>query len=534
MRRRVAVTLAEVVTALGDDLASTFAALASGAAGFTTVRDFDVSLAVNDRAATWAARRSSGEMLTDLLRRIAAGRGPLVADRAYFAGTPDEPPPEVPDVVVRPGRAGAEAGGWDRVYTGACVSSSSALLDAAAAVAHGWCDRALVAAARSLDRETFHLFSAGGAMTREAVARPLTAQRSGVLLGEGAAVFLLTAEDSLDRGSPVAEISGWGRAGDGFHPFQPEPGGRGMARAFRQALEVAGLAAGQIGLVSVHGTATQLNDAAEVAALTEVFGDGKMPAAYGPKGALGHTLEAAGLVESALAVQSLVTGVIPPSPGVAPGSVPLADSVTRARKLEPGLDHVANLNLAFGGCNTVLILSRWHTGDARLRYPAPGAAGAAPLCLRASAGAELAPPPVPGFVKSGYPAAVHDAAGRCLAAAGLSEEERAATAVVVLAPLGDIETRAAVRASLDAGRRPPPPLFVQSAPSSVAGLIAREWGLAGGVNVIASDSALDDPRVRSMATELGTSERARAVLLIRHLPPSSGAPSRAEAALHCR
>jgi hypothetical protein len=528
------VTLVDAVTALGDDLASTFAALTDGATGFAAVKGFEVSIAVNDRAASWAGRRSACEVLTSLLRRAAAERGPLVVDRTYFAGTPDEPPPPVPDVVVRAGVPGGAAGGWDRVYTGACISSSSALIDAAAAIAHGWCDRVLVAAARALDRETFHVFSAGGAMTREAAMRPLTAQRSGVLLGEGAAIFLLQSEDSLGPDVPVAEISGWARTGDGFHPFQPDLAGRGMARAFRQALESAELAADQIGLVSVHGTATELNDAAEVAALTEVFGDGKIPAAYAPKGALGHTLEAAGLVESAVAVRSLITDVAPPTPGVVPDGDPLVESLTTVRAPEAGLIHVAKLNLAFGGCNTVVILSRWDAQRARARNWLPDAAGAMPLRVRARVGIDPDPPPVTGFIKSGYPAAVHDAAGRCLAAAGLSEQERAQTAVVVLAPLGDAETKAAVRAYLDAGRRPPPPLFVQSTPSSIVGLVAKKWHLGGGVNVIASTRALDDPQVAAMATELAASEHADAVLLVRHLPPSGRAPSRAEAALYSR
>jgi 3-oxoacyl-[acyl-carrier-protein] synthase II len=533
VRRRVAVTLVEAVTPLGDDLASTFAALADGKTGFTAVTGFEVSTAVNDKAAAWTARRSAGEALTAVLARVAAQRGPIVVDRAYFAGTPDESPPKVPDVVGRTGPEGGEEGGWDRVYTGACTSSSSALIDAAAAVAHGWCDRVLVAAARMLDRETFHVFSAGGAMTREAWMRPLTTQRSGVLLGEGAAVFVLESEEALGDGVPLAEISGWGRTGDAFHPFQPDPSGRGLAEALREALDAAELTPDRIGLVSVHGTGTELNDATEIAALTGVFGRAATPPVHAPKASLGHTLEAAGLVESAVAVRSLVCGVIPPTPGVLPDGDVLVDSVTTVRALEPGLSHLAKLNLAFGGCNTVVILSRWSDRTAPRAWPPDGSTGES-LRLRARVGTEPGPPPIQGFMRSGFPAAVYDAANRCLDAAGLSRQERTRTAVVVLTPRGDTETKAAVRACLDAGQRPPPPLFVQSTPPSIVGLIARKWHLGGGVNVVASERALDDPQIVGMATELAAAERATAVLLIRHLPPSGDAPSTAEAVLYSR
>jgi hypothetical protein len=135
-------------------------------------------------------------------------------------------------------------------------------------------------------------------------------------------------------------------------------------------------------------------------------------------------------------------------------------------------------------------------------------------------------------MRSGFPAALADAAERALVAADLSKHERARTAVLILTPRGDVETRAVVRAYLDAGRRPPPPLFVQSTPSSIGGLVASRWQLGGGVNVMATAARLDAPPVLAVVAETAAIDGAQAVLVLRHLPPGGGEPSRAEAAVY--
>lgn len=533
MSRPVAVTSVEAITSIGDDLDSTFASLVTGRAGFREVNRFDVTSAVNNRGAFRKDDAPAGELVRQLVERVigqvAAGRGPLAVDRAYFAGTPDEPAPALPDTVVRPGGGGREAGGWDRIYTGACVSSSSALVDAAAAIAYGWCTRVLVMAARVIDQGTFHVFSAGGAMTPEPVPRPLAAGRSGVLLGDGAAAFLLEAADAVAGRTPYLGLTGWARAGDGFHPFQPEPHGRGMVTAIERALELAGLDPDRVDHVSVHGTGTRLSDASEVAALATVFGgEGRVPPTFAPKSALGHTLEGAGLVEAALAARAITSGTLPPSLGIRAEDEPMFPGVIR--EAMPGRDptHVLNLNLAFGGCNTAIVLSRWAAVDNPAPPPAPLPAGE----RRAVVGPNPDAPVVPSFIESGFPPAVYDAAHRCLTSADLSPPERARTAVLVLTPDGDAETKAAVAAYLRAGRRIPPPLFVQSTPSSIVGRIARDWDLRGAINTVSTPRALDDPVVTEMVTEMAVTDGSSAVLVIRHLPATGGAPSTAEAAVY--
>jgi 3-oxoacyl-[acyl-carrier-protein] synthase II len=536
--RPVAVTAAGAITSIGDDLDTTFAGLAAGQTGFREVDRFDVSTAVNTRGAFRKDGAPAGELVRHVIESVAAGHGPLTVDRAYFAGTPDEPAPALPDTVVHTdGSGGREAGGWDRIYTGACVSSSSALVDAAAAIAHGWCTRVLVVAARVIDQGTFHVFSAGGAMTPEPVPRPLTVGRSGVLLGDGAAAFLLEATDALADRTPYVALTGWARAGDGFHPFQPEPHGRGMVTAIERALALAGPDAGRVDHVSVHGTGTGLSDAAEVAALATVFdGEDRIPPTCAPKSALGHTLEGAGLVEAALAARAITAGTLPPSLGIRTEDEVLFPGVTR--QAMPGRDpaHVLNLNLAFGGCNTAIVLSRWSAPDSPPSRPAPRPAPRPALRpageLRAVVGPNPDAPVVPSFIESRFPPAVYDAAHRCLTIADLSPPERARTAVLVLTPNGDGETRAVVASYLRAGRRIPPPLFVQSTPSSIVGRIARDWDLRGAINTVSTPRALDDPVVAEMVAEMAVTDGSRAVLVIRHLPATGDAPSTAEAAVY--
>lgn len=530
MRHRVVIAAADAITSIGDDLDATFTNLVAGRTSFTEVRRFEVSGAVNRLAALRSRERSSDELVAQLGLRI----GSVAVDRAYYAGSPDERPPSLPATVRRMSACDTEPGGWDRIYTGACVASSTALVDAATAVAYGWCRSVLVVAARRIDAGTFHAFSAGGAMTREVVPRPLTTNRSGVLLGDGAAALLLIADDALEAPGPYVELSGWGRAGDGFHACQPEPTGRGMVTAIRRALAVADLEAAAITHVSMHGTGTVLGDAAEAHALADVFGASTIPATHAPKSAVGHLLEASGLVEAAIATKAITASTVPPSLGIRPGDAPLFRGVT-TEATHADITHALSLNLAFGGCNTALLLSRWcpSKGGTADIYRDPPV-----LNLRTVARPESKPPTLPGFVESSFPHAMHDAAHRCLDAAGLTAQELAQTAVLLLVPNGDSETIAAVQRRLASGRRLPPSLFVQSTPSSIVGYIAHKWGLRGGTNVVSTTRALDDQHVVRMTAELAAADDASHILVVRFLPgdsnPLADGPGRAEAALHTR
>ena len=144
--------------------------------------------------------------------------------------------------------------------------------------------------------------------------RPFSADRSGMILGEGAAMLVLEPlEAALARGAqPIAEIVGFGMSADACHITQPSA--EGAARAMRMALRDAGLAPEQIGYINAHGTGTEANDHMESAAIRLVFGaHADKLAISSTKSMHGHTLGAAGAIEAAASALTLANGIIPPT-----------------------------------------------------------------------------------------------------------------------------------------------------------------------------------------------------------------------------
>src|SRR5271170_3213535 len=144
--------------------------------------------------------------------------------------------------------------------------------------------------------------------------RPFSLNRSGMILGEGAAMLTLEPlERALARGAkPLAEIVGFGMSADACHVTQPSA--EGAARAIRAAMRDGGLAPEQVGYINAHGTATEVNDRMEAAAIHAVFGDlaHALPVSS-TKSMHGHTLGAAGAIEAAATILALANGVLPPT-----------------------------------------------------------------------------------------------------------------------------------------------------------------------------------------------------------------------------
>jgi 3-oxoacyl-[acyl-carrier-protein] synthase II len=156
------------------------------------------------------------------------------------------------------------------------------------------------------------------ALSPSGISRPFDARRDGFVMGEGAGVLVLEdAEMAAARGATVlAEIAGYGSTTDAHHLTAPDPSGDPASRAIELALIDAGAEPAEIAYINAHGTSTQLNDAAETAAIKQALGD----AAYrvpisSTKSSLGHLLGAAGAVEAVATVRTLATGVIAPTLG---------------------------------------------------------------------------------------------------------------------------------------------------------------------------------------------------------------------------
>src|SRR5437773_9746587 len=150
----------------------------------------------------------------------------------------------------------------------------------------------------------------------EGASRPFDQGRDGFVIGEGAGVIVLEAlEHAEARGvEPLAELVGYGATADASHITLPAPGGIGAVRAARRALEKAGLSPDDVEHLNAHATSTPEGDAAELEAIRTIFGAraGEVSVTAN-KSMLGHSLGAAGAIESIATIQALRTGIIPPT-----------------------------------------------------------------------------------------------------------------------------------------------------------------------------------------------------------------------------
>jgi 3-oxoacyl-[acyl-carrier-protein] synthase II len=196
------------------------------------------------------------------------------------------------------------------------------------------------------------------ALSTSGVSRPFDAERDGFVMGEGAAVLVLEEwEHAVARGATIlGEIAGSGSNADAHHITAPSPGGVGAIACMRLALDEAGLSPADIAQVNAHGTSTPLNDAAEAAAITEVFGAGAVPV-VSTKGVTGHALGAAGALEAAASLLSIEHGLIPPTANTTAADPEMSIDlvVGEPRAWTPG--PVMSNNFGFGGHNGSVVIA---------------------------------------------------------------------------------------------------------------------------------------------------------------------------------
>jgi len=164
----------------------------------------------------------------------------------------------------------------------------------------------------------FACFNALQALSPTGTSRPFDARRDGFVMGEGAGMVVLEEADAATaRGATVlAELVGYGSTSDAFHLTAPEPTAGPASRAIELALNDAGATPAELDYVNAHGTSTQLNDAAETAALKLALGeDARRVPISSTKSSIGHLLGAAGAVEAVATIRTLITGVIAPTLG---------------------------------------------------------------------------------------------------------------------------------------------------------------------------------------------------------------------------
>jgi 3-oxoacyl-[acyl-carrier-protein] synthase II len=412
--RRVVVTGMGAVTALGPDVATTWAGLVAGRSGVGPIRGFDpsrlpcrIAAEVRDFDPLTVLDRKEARR-TDRYIAFALAAARQALDQAGLPGRLDGPLAERTGVILGSGLGGvatilegittALTRGPDRVSpflipygipnvgagqiaiavgalgpnfatVSACATGGHAIGEAAEIIRRGDADVMIAGGSEAGILEPFMAgFCAMRALSTRndnpsAASRPFDRQRDGFVMGEGAGVLVLEALDhALRRGAePLAELAGYGATADASHITLPAPGGSGAARAARRALAKAGLSPEAIDHVNAHATSTPEGDRAELEAIRSVFGaHAPRVAVTANKSMLGHTLGAAGAIEAIATVMTIRTGCIPPTinleePDEAAAGLDLVANVARRQEVRAALSNA----FGFGGQNAALIFTRW-------------------------------------------------------------------------------------------------------------------------------------------------------------------------------
>ena len=243
-----------------------------------------------------------------------------------------------------------------QVISNACASGTNAIGHAFECVRSGRYERILTGGYDALSELVFVGFDSLQASTPEKC-RPFDRDRTGMVLGEGAAILALENLDAARaRGARVlAEVTGYGMSTDNFHLTQPDPSGIGPRRAMERALDSAQISADAIDYINAHGTATPFNDAAEGKAISELFG--RVPVSS-TKSMMGHSLGAAGAVEVIVCLLALQHQFLPGNInfGAPDENIDLNVIANKARLA--ALRTVLSNSFGFGGTNASITIRK--------------------------------------------------------------------------------------------------------------------------------------------------------------------------------
>ncbi len=241
-----------------------------------------------------------------------------------------------------------------QIIANACASGTNAIGHAFNCVRSGRYQQVLAAGYDAISELVFVGFDSLQAATPDRC-RPFDRERSGLVLGEGAAVLALENFDAAQRrgATILAEVVGYGISTDNFHLTQPDPSGNGPRAAMEGALRSAGIGAAEIDYINAHGTATPFNDSSEGKAIAELF-DG-VPVSS-TKGMMGHSLGAAGAIEAVFSILALQHQFLPPNINFRQGDDGLDLNVVANQSRPAAIRAVLSNSFGFGGTNASVIL----------------------------------------------------------------------------------------------------------------------------------------------------------------------------------
>lgn len=402
-REDIVITGAGLVTSLGLDRESTWAAILRGECGVGPLQHVESVLdpdkgggeVKEPEGSSPAAAPREVRLLRRALDEALADAGiegtlPCAPDRCAIVlgtslhgmrhggaflrhGTTDSLTRFLAGATLAAATRGIHADGLRTTTCSACSSGLASIAAADTLLENGEADMVIAGGYDPISEYSYAGFNSMRLVSATQL-RPFAASRDGMKVAEGYAVVVLErAGDAAARGvHPLARIAGYGESCDAFHLSKPHPEGNGAAGAIRQAMGAANVEPDGIDMIVAHATATLDNDAAEHAALAQVFGDrlGETPV-VGFKSHLGHSLGAAGAVELVLSAMAMRDGVIPACANMKGEPIEFANlRVNVDAPQKKHLRHVLNTSLGFGGANMCMIISPAKSQGAPVRRPA--------------------------------------------------------------------------------------------------------------------------------------------------------------------
>ncbi len=404
---RVVVTGMGLLTPVGNDVASTWEALCGGVSGVGPITSYDTSrfrvhfgaeikgfdptlymdrkeirrtdpyaqfaVAATKQALAQAKLEITEDIADDVGVIIGSGVGGLVTMHnqfdVLFEKGPDRISPHFPNMIIVDGAPGiisimTGAKGPNMAIVSACATGGNSIGEAwetirrgdAKAMIAGGVEKGITPIAMA-SFENMHAISRRNDDPQGA-SRPFDKTRDGFVMGEGAGILIL--EDlnfARARGATIlAEIVGYGSTVDAYHVTEPAPGGAGLVRAMRRALQKAGLQPEQIDYINAHGTSTPFNDRTETQAIKTCFGDYayRLPVSS-IKSMIGHTFGASGAIGAIVSILTIMTGIIPPTINLHHPD-PACDLDYVPHKARHATIHTVMSNsMGFGGHNACLI-----------------------------------------------------------------------------------------------------------------------------------------------------------------------------------
>ena len=240
----------------------------------------------------------------------------------------------------------------------ACSSSLNAILFGTKLIKHGLAKRVIAGGADALSRFTLNGFNTLMILDKDHC-RPMDASRTGLNLGEGAAYVVLESIESAKEYNKeiFCEVSGYANANDAYHQTASSPDGYGPYLAMKEALDMSGLKPSQIGYINAHGTGTDNNDLTEGLAIERIFAP-NIPPVSSTKPYTGHTLAAAGVVETVFSIMSLQHQLLFPNLNFNQKISELSfEPIKDVRPAE--INHVITNSFGFGGNDSSLVLSKY-------------------------------------------------------------------------------------------------------------------------------------------------------------------------------